>query len=95
MQSQLWTAQTYDEFAKNYEKYLADLVAQLDGLLPAAYTPDLTLIDELVKSIEIGAAAISTGGQIANPASVNCTKQGGQLVIQKRGDGGEYGVCSV
>jgi uncharacterized protein len=33
------------------------------------------------------------GGQIANPASVNCTKQGGQLVIQKRGDGGEYGIC--
>ena len=45
---------TYDEFAKNYETYLTDLVAQLDGLLPAAYTPDLTLIDELVKSIEIG-----------------------------------------
>lgn len=31
--------------------------------------------------------------QIANPASVNCSKQGGTLVIQKRGDGGEYGVC--
>ena len=32
-------------------------------------------------------------GQIANPASENCAKQGGTLVIQKRGDGGEYGVC--
>jgi putative hemolysin len=32
-------------------------------------------------------------GQIANPASENCVKQGGTLVIQKRGDGGEYGVC--
>jgi len=31
--------------------------------------------------------------QIANPASVNCTKVGGNLVIQKRGDGGEYGLC--
>ena len=31
--------------------------------------------------------------QIANPASVNCSKQGGNLVIQKRGDGGEYGLC--
>ena len=30
---------------------------------------------------------------IANPASENCIKQGGQLNIVKRGDGGEYGVC--
>ncbi len=30
---------------------------------------------------------------MANPASVNCEKQGGQLSIQKRPDGGEYGVC--
>lgn len=30
---------------------------------------------------------------IANPASQNCVKQGGALAIQKRGDGGEYGVC--
>ena len=30
---------------------------------------------------------------LANPASVNCDKQGGQLSIQKRPDGGEYGVC--
>ena len=31
--------------------------------------------------------------QLANPASVNCTKSGGHLAIEKRGDGGEYGVC--
>ena len=30
---------------------------------------------------------------IANPASVNCINKGGTLSIQKRGDGGEYGVC--
>lgn len=30
---------------------------------------------------------------IANPASVNCIEKGGTLSIQKRGDGGEYGVC--
>jgi putative hemolysin len=29
----------------------------------------------------------------ANPASENCAKQGGTVSIQKRGDGGEYGVC--
>jgi hypothetical protein len=37
-----------------YETYLADLTAQLNGLLPGAYTPDLMLIDELAKSIETG-----------------------------------------
>ena len=31
--------------------------------------------------------------QIANPASVNCSKLGGNLVIEKRGDLGEYGLC--
>lgn len=31
--------------------------------------------------------------QIANPASENCLALGGKLVIEKRGDGGEYGVC--
>jgi putative hemolysin len=31
--------------------------------------------------------------QIANPASVNCSNVGGHLVIERRGDGGEYGIC--
>jgi len=31
--------------------------------------------------------------QLANPASTNCLKVGGNLVIEKRGDGGEYGLC--
>jgi len=31
---------------------------------------------------------------LANPASVNCTNKGGTLVIQKRSDGGEYGLCT-
>src|SRR5512141_2262274 len=30
---------------------------------------------------------------MANPASTNCVDQGGTLSIQKRGDGGEYGIC--
>lgn len=37
--------------------------------------------------------ANETQTQIANPASTNCVKLGGNLVIQKRGDGGEYGLC--
>jgi putative hemolysin len=31
--------------------------------------------------------------EIANPASVNCIRQGGTLSIRKHGSGGEYGVC--
>jgi putative hemolysin len=34
------------------------------------------------------------GAQIANPASVNCDNKGGTLTIVKRGDGGEYGICT-
>lgn len=30
---------------------------------------------------------------IANPASINCEKVGGNLVMQKDGSGGEYGLC--
>jgi putative hemolysin len=39
------------------------------------------------------APAHTPPGKIANPASINCVRQGGTLVIRKRGDGGEYGIC--
>lgn len=32
--------------------------------------------------------------QLANPASVNCMQQGGSLTIEKRPDGGQFGVCT-
>lgn len=35
----------------------------------------------------------TSSAQLANPASENCIAQGGALVIQQRGDGGQYGVC--
>lgn len=37
--------------------------------------------------------AASQSTQLANPASVNCAEKGGTLVIQKIGDGSEYGLC--
>ncbi len=40
-------------------------------------------------------AQSSAGASLANPASVNCARQGGTLSIQRRGDGGEYGVCRL
>lgn len=30
---------------------------------------------------------------LANPASVNCVEQGGQVKIEADGSGGQYGVC--
>lgn len=30
---------------------------------------------------------------LPNPASVNCLRKGGKVIIEKRGDGGEYGIC--
>jgi len=38
------------------------------------------------------APPMSTG--IANPASENCINQGGTLAIEKRGQAGEFGVCT-
>jgi putative hemolysin len=35
-----------------------------------------------------------SSAQMANPASINCTKQGGVLSIRKRADGSEYGLCT-
>ena len=44
-------------------------------------------------------AALMIGGahaqkaQLTNPASMNCIQSGGELLITKRGDGGDYGIC--
>ena len=32
-------------------------------------------------------------GALPNPASQNCIAKGGSLLISKRGDGGQYGIC--
>ena len=48
---------------------------------------------EATPASNAGTTTIPTQTSMANPASVNCTKVGGTLLIQKRGDGGEYGLC--
>jgi putative hemolysin len=40
---------------------------------------------------EVGKSANKAG--MANPASIYCLEKGGKLDINKRNDGGEYGVC--
>ena len=47
-------------------------------------------------SVAFGAvveAQIPPAPQLANPASQNCVARGGALQIERRPDGGQYGVC--
>jgi hypothetical protein len=46
-------------------------------------------------TLDCAQSTVSTVGAagMANPASVNCTEQGGTLKIEERGDGGQIGVC--
>jgi putative hemolysin len=42
----------------------------------------------------VGASAqVQPPQQLANPASQNCVARGGTLKIERRPDGGQYGVC--
>ncbi len=43
-----------DAWAKQYTQYLDKLVQDLNGLLPAAYTPNLTLLEQWITSINVG-----------------------------------------
>jgi putative hemolysin len=52
---------------------------------------------EITFFIGLGIWSVIDGNQktmaIANPASTECIEKGGKLLISKRGDGGEYGIC--
>ena len=43
--------------------------------------------------VDEASAQAQPAPQLANPASQNCVKQGGTLTIERRPDGGQYGVC--
>jgi hypothetical protein len=40
------------------------------------------------------AQGMQPSAQIANPASENCVKQGGKLILETREGGSQYGVCA-
>lgn len=61
-----------------------DVPLGLSGTLPTSPQPS---------SSASPAASMKPVG-LANPASTFCTDKGGTLVIQKRSDGAEYGLCS-
>ena len=74
----------------------AKLMPQVNSLLEK-YKNDAT-IEQIIEKHKQSLrnkdeAAGEIAVQIANPASVNCSKLGGNLVIQKNSNGGEYGVC--
>jgi putative hemolysin len=56
------------------------------------YTVTLNCAQTATPATASPTASPATTG-LANPASANCTQQGGTLSIQKNGSGGEYGVC--
>lgn len=47
------TTEEYDAFAADYDHYLSELTAHLDALEPAAFDPDLIVIDNLFRSLDI------------------------------------------
>ncbi len=71
-----------DATAQQFEAYLAQTVATLDALPPAAFAPDLRLLDQLSQSIraepELGAAAPAPTNQNQSPnASTQTIEFGG------------------
>ena len=42
----------FEAFANNYETYINDIALELDGYNPASFTPDLSLLDGLITSLE-------------------------------------------
>ena len=59
----------------------------------------MQMLEHAIASLCVGLLACLTAApaqaqaQLANPASQNCVKQGGTLTIERRPDGGQYGVC--
>jgi putative hemolysin len=48
----------------------------------------------LSAGLAVGGGLAQQPAKLANPASVNCVEHGGSLRIERRPDGGEYGVCA-
>lgn len=60
----------------------------------AAETPTEAALEETATITSEESSATPGAVGMPNPASENCMAQGGVLTIEKRGDGGEFGVCT-
>jgi hypothetical protein len=45
--------EAYDEFVAQYDEYIASVTADLDALALSEFDPDLTLLDELIRSLVV------------------------------------------
>ena len=52
--------QSYDAFVEDFDRYLRQLVSDLDALQPAAFAPDLTSLDAWVESLTISSSLAIT-----------------------------------
>lgn len=69
-------------YSKEEIKLLDDVVSSI------IFTVTPQAINTITKNAEQ-----ATSTSIANPASTNCAKQGGELRIQTKEDGSQYGLC--
>ena len=53
----------------------------------------LCLLGAVATAAQEPTATPKPAAAVANPASANCVSKGGKLIIDRRGDGGDYGVC--
>src|SRR5690606_34591253 len=49
-----YTNLDYDAFSQNYTEYIVQTLSDLDELDAQAYTPALDVLDDLIRSVEIG-----------------------------------------
>jgi putative hemolysin len=94
--TQAGTLQDTATYNPNSTTWWIDIKADKPGCSPAC------VVDAVTKKAEVNWRCTGVGvptdapqanANLANPASQNCIKQGGQVIIQTRGDGGQYGVC--
>lgn len=60
-------ATSYDEFSKNFEKYLKDTTAQLDKLKPEQFKPDLSKLDSMLATLQATPQLTDTAAPVADP----------------------------
>ena len=90
-----WLRQGTSSAATNYDQYTLDgqgnVFIQIPQYQVAPYCYGELQVKVALENLKAPKATAHSG--IANPASVNCEKQGGKLTIAKNSGGAEYGIC--
>ncbi len=55
--------QSYEAFVANFDRYLKQLVSDLDALQPAEFSPDLALLDAWIESLTISSSPMITSAE--------------------------------